>query len=127
MARIMIVDDDHEIRQSLLLILKNAGYEVIGASNGEEALEAFKKTPSDLVITDIIMPEKNGIEMIFQFKCEHPGVKIIAISGGGMLLPQDYLNMARSAGVSHTFKKPFDPDKMLDAVKEILGQSDSTV
>ncbi len=83
MARILIIDDDDNIIRLLNRILKNAGYDVIEAVNGREGLKVFKKDQIDLVITDIFMPEKEGMETVVELQMINPEIKIIAISGGG--------------------------------------------
>ena len=83
MARILVIDDDDRIRGMVLEMLSESGHEVGEASNGQEGLDQFRQTPTDLVITDILMPEKDGLEIIQILKKENPEVKIIAVSGGG--------------------------------------------
>lgn len=118
MARILVIDDDENIRTMLKLMLERAGYEVEAASSGNEAILKFKAQPADLIITDLIMPEKEGLVAIWELARKKPGLKIIAMSGTSM---DEYLNWARKLGVQRTFKKPFPITEMLDAVKELLG------
>lgn len=120
MSRILIVDDDQQIRNMLRITLEREGYEVLEAADGLEAVAAFKTQELDLVITDIVMPEKEGIELIMELKGIDPAVKIIAISGGGRINPEDYLKWARRFGVEQTFSKPVDRQKLLDAVAALL-------
>ncbi len=120
MARILIIEDDNEVRDYLERVLSRDGFEVIGAANGKEGVALFQQTPADLVITDIIMPEKDGIETIMDLKRQNPGLKIIAISGGGRAEPENYLHSAKLIGASRTLKKPFTNDAMLQAVRELL-------
>ncbi len=82
MARILIIDDDLQIREMMEQMLQKEGYETIGASDGQIAMKLCRENPADVVITDIIMPEKEGIETIVELKREFPGIKIIAMSGG---------------------------------------------
>lgn len=126
MSRILVIDDDPNIRQMLHHMLEREGFEVATASNGNEALALFRSQPADLVITDIIMPEKEGIETIRELKSDFPDAKIIAISGGGRVGPSDYLKMAKLLGAQRTISKPFDRSEMLAAVKEVMGLTKSS-
>ena len=83
MASILIIDDEEDIRDALQMVLERAGYEVRVASNGNEAIEMQREEPAQLVITDIIMPEKDGVNTIKEMRQESPGLRIIAMSGGG--------------------------------------------
>jgi DNA-binding response OmpR family regulator len=121
MARILVIDDEPEIRTILRQILEGAGYEVVDASNGWEGLRRYSEKPADLVITDLVMPEKEGIETIMELKRNFPGVKIIAISGGGHVGPDKYLSLAGGLGALRTFAKPFNIKELLTAVQELLA------
>ena len=120
MARILIIDDDETIRRMLARTLTKAGYDVLDAADGEEGLKQFRKNEIDLVITDLIMPEKEGIEMIMELKTEFPDVKIIAMSGGAQIGPEGYLQLADALGAQQTLKKPIARDTLLAAIKEVL-------
>jgi YesN/AraC family two-component response regulator len=121
MARILIIDDDPHILNMLGQTLEREGYEVVRASNGKEGIKINRETPVDLIITDIIMPEKDGIETIFELKKDFPYIKIIAISGGGRIEPEDYLYIAKQLGVHRTFAKPISREDLLKAVRELLN------
>jgi len=121
MARILVIDDDSSLRTLLKRFLEKAGYEVMEASNGSIALEMQRKTPADLIITDIFMPEKEGTEFIMDMSVEFPNVKVIAMSGGGNVANVDFLNLAKNLGALQTFQKPFNQKEILAAVKELLG------
>lgn len=121
MSRILVVDDDEQIRNMLRITLERAEYEVVEACDGCEAATAYREQQIDLVITDIVMPEKEGIELIMELKGIAPDVRIIAISGGGRINPEDYLKWARRFGVTHTFSKPVNREKLLDAVADLLA------
>ena len=120
MAHILVIDDEEEIRNILRQILEGQGYTVTEASNGREGLRRFSEKPADLVITDLLMPEKEGIETIIELRHTFPGVKIIAISGGGYVGPDKYLEMAKKLGAGKTFAKPFNISDLLKAVQELL-------
>ncbi|NNG00978.1 MAG: response regulator [Desulfobacteraceae bacterium] len=120
MARILIIDDNDFVRNMLKETMERAGYEVETAVNGVEGVERFRKISCDLVITDLIMPEKEGIETIMDLKKDFPAVKIIAISGGGRVGPTNYLKFAEMLGAAYTFTKPVDRKALLKAVKVLL-------
>ena len=119
--RILVVDDEEIIRMILEDILTRAGYEVIFASNGEEGIKMFQENSPALVITDIIMPEKEGLETIREMKRMHPELKIIAMSGGGKISADNYLETAKIFGASKILEKPFTQQRMVSAVKELIG------
>ncbi|MBD3337336.1 MAG: response regulator [Candidatus Eisenbacteria bacterium] len=119
MKRILIVDDDDQVRSMLRLTLERAGYEVEEAPDGRAAVACSARKPFDLVITDIIMPELEGFETIHKLRTAHPEVKIIAISGGGRLAPDGYLEVAGNLGAARSFVKPVDRDELLKAVHEL--------
>jgi len=122
MATILLVDDDGQVRQMLKITLEREGYEVVEASDGTEAVDLYDPDQIDLVITDIVMPEKEGIETIMELKAVNPGVKIIAISGGGRINPEDYLTWARRFGVANTFTKPVARKELLACLEDVLGR-----
>ena len=122
MTRILAIDDDIEIREMLKQLLERAGYEVLVAPDGKEALKLHHANPVNLIITDIVMPEKEGLETIMEFQRQSPGVKIIAISGGGKIAADEYLNLAQMLGAQKTFSKPFELKKLLEEVRELLQQ-----
>jgi len=101
-------------------MLERAGYEIDLATNGEEGLRLFRNTLSDLVITDIIMPEKEGLETIREMRKMQPKMKIIAMSGGGKISADNYLETAKIFGASRIMEKPFTQQAMVSTVKELL-------
>ncbi len=121
MASILIADDDEQIRELMRLILEKAGYDTMAATNGNQAVRDYKAKRPDLVILDIIMPEKEGIETIMELKGIDPEVKIIAISGGGKSGPENYLSMAKKLGAKATLEKPIDKNELLRVVNDILA------
>ena len=122
MTRILVVDDDLQLREMLRQMLEQVGYEIIDAPNGKVALDLYRESPTDLIITDLIMPEKEGIETIIELRREFPDARIIAISGGGRFVTEDYLYIARKLGALHTLSKPFKRQDMLDAVADVLSR-----
>jgi CheY-like chemotaxis protein len=122
MARILVIDDDEQVLDMLYESLTREGYDVLKASNGEQGLRLYREKSVDLIITDIIMPEKEGIETIIELRQDFPNVKIIAISGGGRAGTKDYLQMAKIFGVQRTFAKPVAREQLLDAIKELIKE-----
>lgn len=119
-AFILVVDDDPLVRSSLQDFLSDAGYSVATASDGVEAAQRFKEAKPDLVVTDIIMPEKDGIETILDLRRRSPALRIIAISGGGRSRSTDFLTMAEKLGADATLAKPFDQGELIALVKRLL-------
>lgn len=121
MARILVVDDDPISRKTLQIILEGAGHEVVQAGDGSQALKMYHAQPADVVITDIFMPEKEGVEMVRELRQDYPDVRIIAVSGGSSSARFDSLDWIRVFGVRHAFAKPFDREAILGAVADLLG------
>ncbi len=121
MAKILVVDDEAAIREMLQDMLGREGHEVTTAENGQHALSLFLEDQADIVITNILMPEKEGLETIRELREMCPGVKIIAMSGGGQLGTISYLDVARSFGAMETLTKPFTRQRLIDALHDVLG------
>jgi DNA-binding response OmpR family regulator len=124
MAKILVLDDEPSILLMIKKMLEKAGYEVSVALNGKEGMKIFEKDRHDLVITDIIMPEKEGLETIFELRRLYPQVKIIAISGGGRISPDGYLPGAKLLGADMVFSKPLVQKDFLNAVATLLNESE---
>lgn len=120
MNRILVIDDDPNVRQMICHMLEREGYEVDTAANGREGVEKFRANTPLLVITDIIMPEQEGIETIRQLRAQDPDCRIVAISGGGRIGPSDYLSMAKLLGATEAISKPFEKAQLLVAVRNAL-------
>ena len=116
MAKILVIDDDIIVRKTLIQILEDRGYQVVSAEDGKRGVAAFRSERPDLVITDIIMPEQEGIQTITEIRGMTPEAKIIAISGGGRIGNTDFLKIARHLGAADIISKPFDPDDLLSRV-----------
>ena len=121
-ARILLVDDDDGMRLALRRALEHEGHAVIEATNGKHALERLQETTVDLVITDIIMPDAEGLELTFILHKTHPHLPVIVISGGGNLTPEFHLSLARHAGATHVFAKPFVMEDLLAKVRALIPQ-----
>jgi DNA-binding response OmpR family regulator len=122
MARILIIDDDERIRELLRLDLHMSGHEVFLAREGEEGLEIFHNKKVDLVVTDILMPHKEGIQTIMELRAEYPDVKIVAISGGGAFGAEKYLSMAKDLGADRILTKPFSLAELKKNINELLSK-----
>ena len=120
MARILVIDDEELARFTLREILEGAGHEVTEARNGNEGLSFQRAQHFDLVITDIIMPEKEGVETIIEIKRDFPDLPVIGISGGGRTRNLDFLKLAKDYGADQILPKPFSESQLLDMVKEVL-------
>lgn len=122
MAHVLLVEDDSQVREMLLETLKQEGHDVTEASNGKEAVTAYRANPPDIVITDIIMPGQDGVETIHTIRREFPNAKIIAISGGSANIRGEYLlGTADALGALKTFSKPVDVGELLDAIDSLMS------
>jgi DNA-binding response OmpR family regulator len=119
--KILLIDDDLVVRTAMVQFLADLGYEVVVADDGERGLRLFRSEKPDLVITDIIMPEKEGIQTIVEMRREQPSTKIIAVSGGGRIGNADFLKVARSMGANDVIAKPVDPDDFAARIKRCLS------
>jgi two-component system response regulator (stage 0 sporulation protein F) len=120
MARILLVEDDDQLRTMLKEVLKRSGHEVWEASNGTGVCDMYEKQRFDLVITDLVMPNIEGLEVIMDLRRIDRTVRIIAISGGGQSKATDYLRLAKKLGVQLTLAKPFGNQQFLEAVSQVL-------
>jgi len=120
MARILIVDDEHAICAILERALVRAGYDVEVAVTGEEGLEAYRRAPTDLVITDILLPEMDGLQLIRELRRDQPDLEIIAMSGGGKVEADSYLDSSLLFGAHRTIEKPFDIQGVVHLVDELM-------
>ena len=120
MAKILVLDDEPSILLMIKKMLEKAGHEVDIALNGKEGMVLFEKNRPDLLITDIIMPEKEGLETIVEMRKKYPVLKIIAISGGGRISADGYLPGAKLLGANMVFQKPLIQKEFLEAVSFLL-------
>jgi len=120
-TRILLIDDDDLLREAICDLLESEGYEVTAAEDGNRGLESFQAARPEIVITDIMMPDRNGIETIVALSQENPQPRIIAISGGGGQLDSlSYLKMAERLGADRVLEKPFRAKVLLEAVESLL-------
>src|SRR5438552_15682458 len=121
MASILVIVDDALLRGAIRVVLESAGYEVIEAGDGDAGLRLHREAGADLVVVDLFMPERDGLEVIRAVRAEAPQSKIIAMSGGGGL-KFDLLDAATAFGASRTLRKPFAPSVLLTTVRDLLGK-----
>jgi CheY-like chemotaxis protein len=123
MSRILIADDDEDLRTMLSIVLEGAGYEVEAVPDGERAIRAQEERPADVLITDLFMPVRDGMETVAFFRSHYPDMPIIAISGGGYTGQKtDHLSVARAAGADFSLRKPFEVGLLLDAVRSFASR-----
>lgn len=123
MARVLVIDDEEELRRVLVRALEVGGHEAVEAANGADGLREIKARPVDLVVTDLVMPEMDGLEFMRELGRLRPGTRVIAISGGGIWDKASMLTVAGMLGAVKTLSKPFDLDDFLALVHEVLAST----
>jgi len=116
------MDDCGDFRSLVRDILIEDGYEVLEAADGNEGLQLYHRNPVSIVIIDMLMPKKDGLETIMELRKLPSRAKIIAVSGGGRIPPTEYLDMASTSGIDYTFTKPIDPNALLSTIRQILDK-----
>jgi DNA-binding response OmpR family regulator len=119
--RILVLDDNEDVRESMRLLLESSGHDAVSSGDAQHALELQNRQPVDLLITDIFMPGVDGLETIVAFRSRWPGLKIVAISGGGVRAKRDYLGVAGEIGADIVMRKPVDADELLATVRKLAG------
>ncbi|MCA1757264.1 MAG: response regulator [Bacteroidales bacterium] len=122
MAKILIIDDETAIAMMLKRLVEKSGHMVEIAVNGKEGMEVFDTFNPDLLITDIVMPEKEGLEIIFDLRRKNPNLKIVAISGGGRFQYEGYLKSAKHLGADLAFQKPLDLKEFMASITGLLNE-----
>jgi two-component system, chemotaxis family, chemotaxis protein CheY len=120
-TRVLVVDDNEDLRLSTKFLLEQAGYRVEVAANGREALEVQRQRPAQLLVTDLFMPDADGFETIERFRKEFPEVRIVAISGGASLtaMRTDHLPVAHEIGAHATLRKPYALEKLIETLQKV--------
>ena len=121
MPGVLIVEDEKDLREMLKISLTRHKFTVFEAENGKEAIIHFKPSITDLVVTDLIMPDEDGLKVIIKLKELKPSIKIIAISGGGKAGPGSYLNLAKVLGADAIYSKPFSINELIAKINELLN------
>jgi CheY-like chemotaxis protein len=119
--RVLLIEDEPLLRDTLREAFEGAGFELTEAANGKEGIRSFETAPADIIVTDILMPEKDGLETIIDLRKRHPGLKILARSGGDRTGNRQYLRIAKEFGAVRVLPKPFRPKEILTVVEEILA------
>ncbi|HZB92796.1 MAG TPA: response regulator [Stellaceae bacterium] len=122
MAVLLVIDDDVAMRKLMVRTLSTGSHQVLEAENGREGLKLIDEHKPDVVITDILMPQKEGIETIREVQERAPDTRIIAVSGGGMSHNLMFLDVARAFGADAVLAKPFRPNQLVDMVEQVLGR-----
>ena len=119
--RILVVDDNEDLGSTIQALLQADGFQVDVAADGHAALALHQSNPADVVITDLFMPDKDGIETIVELRKQSPRIKIVAISGWTSTQGSDYLQVAREIGATVTLQKPFDPAELSRVVRQLAA------
>lgn len=120
-TKILLIEDDPRLRVTLARMLESEGYQVVQAEEGSEGMRLFASEKPSLVVTDLIMPGKEGMETILTLRAKNPDLKIIAMSGGGLVRAAEYLPVAKAAGADLTLEKPFSIKKLIEAIQDLLA------
>jgi CheY-like chemotaxis protein len=124
MMRVLVIEDNEDFRKLALMWFQSYGIEVEGAANGAQGLALQRARPADVIVTDIFMPEMEGIETIHDLRREFPEAKIIAMSGRDPVMKLDVFEVARQVGAAKTFNKPFKFEDLIAAVRELTGATE---
>jgi len=117
---VLVVEDDVVVRETCAMLLEDAGFNVVAAINGIDGLRKFHKIKPDVVLTDIIMPEKEGISLITDLRRGSKDVKIVAMSGGGRIGNMDFVTLATALGANAGLRKPFDDQELVETIRAVL-------
>lgn len=124
-ATVLVVDDNVMVLQALEMLLGDYGFTVLTAVDGLQGLREYREHSPDVVLTDIIMPEKEGISLIADLRHEFPDAKIVAMSGGGRIGNSDYVTIAKALGADAGLHKPFDDDQLVETIRMLLRTSEA--
>jgi CheY-like chemotaxis protein len=116
---VLVVDDDAIVRQAIVILLEDHGFRVATAVDGADALRKFRQSAPDAVLTDIVMPNKEGIELIMELRRERPDARIIAMSGGGTMATSNFVLLATTLGADIGLRKPFDDLELIAAIDSL--------
>jgi len=115
--KIILAEDDQDVRYAIALFLRKRGFTVVEAKNGNDPVISEEIKDTDVLVTDILMPESDGIELLMKTRQSHPDLPVIAYSGGGRISSNDYLETAATLGARATFQKPFDENRLAEAIE----------
>lgn len=125
-ARILIIDDDDDLRLMMCRVLKNAGHDILEAADGLDGMRKFRAESPAIVITDIVMPHRDGLEMIREIRCAGSQTGIIAISGGGVRDGELYLTISQEFGADAIVQKPFRAAELVSVVERVAERAGAT-
>jgi DNA-binding NtrC family response regulator len=120
--RVLLIDDEPMVRKIVRKMLERAGHEVVDVENGRAGLDQLERATIDLIVTDIIMPDVEGIEVLMTVRERHPSIAVIAMSGGGRMGNVDFLEVAMKLGAVATLQKPFTSGALLEAIDQSFGR-----
>ncbi len=120
MTRVLVIDDDKFVRASIRAVLESAGHMVADVGDADEGIAMQRANPFDVVVVDLVMPQKEGLETIRELKISYPDLPIIAISGGGDIVRKNFVQTATAFGANATLEKPFGGDELLGALHEAM-------
>jgi len=123
-ATVLVVDDDVMVLQAVVILLGDHGFNVLTAIDGVQGLREYRKHRPDVILTDIIMPQKEGISLIRDLRREFPEAKIVAMSGGGRVGNSDYVTVAKALDADTGLHKPFDDDQLIETLQALLGPAE---
>jgi CheY-like chemotaxis protein len=124
-ATVLVIDDNPMVLQALVFLLEDHGFKVLTATDGVQGLHIYRTHRPDVVMTDIIMPEKEGVALTRELRTEFPDAKIVAMSGGGRMGNSDYVAIARSLGADAGLYKPFDDEEVISTLRSLLRPRES--
>jgi len=127
MPSILVIDDNDVFRSTTALWLKRHGFQVVEAANGKEGVRALDTMVPDLILTDILMPEQDGLETIQKVRKKHPHIRIIAMSGGLLDGRVDFLPIAQKFGANHVMPKPFSGSELLLVIEKVMAKDEPSV
>lgn len=126
MKKILLVDDEEMIRKMVVAVFNHSEYSITEVCNGVEALKVLETASFDLIITDVIMPDCDGIELVMSVRKKLPDIKVVVMSGGGRVQADHYLNLAEKLGATRVFEKPFDTMEFRQVVHDLLFDDSHT-
>ncbi|MBN1833622.1 MAG: response regulator [Deltaproteobacteria bacterium] len=122
MSSVLVIDDEAPVRKVLRKALEMEGYKVMDAADGSQGIGLYREHPTDLVLIDILMPEKEGLETIMELRQNFPEVRIFAMSGGGLINSESCLGMAKGLGAARVYTKPIQIEGLLEDIGELLNR-----
>ena len=127
MPSVLVIDDNDAFRHTICLWLKRNGYDVFEAANGKEGVQQLESRLPDVLLTDILMPEQDGLETIQKVRKQHPALRIIAMSGGMLDGRVDFLPIAQKFGANHVMHKPFSGSELILVLEKLLAKGEPSV